>query len=72
MSKAFDSGRPTLVYNLSEEQERAIVDYFFLQEKVKTLRELAPILRSSIQGASNIASRTLAQWAREGRVVPKL
>jgi hypothetical protein len=59
-------------YVLDDDQTNAIADYFFVREKVKTLRELAPILKSSVQRASDIAYRVLGQWAREGKIIPKL
>jgi hypothetical protein len=61
--------RPKLVYVLSKEQEAAIADYFFHKKNVKSLRELVPILKSSVQGASNISLRVLGQWAASGRVI---
>lgn len=65
-------GRPFKVFSLTDEQERAIVDYYFVRENVKSLRDLAPILNSSVQGASNISLQVLAQWARQGRLIPNL
>jgi hypothetical protein len=63
------SGRPRLVCKLSAEQKRAFADYFFLKEDVKSLRDLAKVIGVSVQGASNISFRVLAQWAEEGRVI---
>ena len=70
--KANEGGRPYLVYQLSDEQCRAIIDYFFARETVKSLRDLAPILQCSIQGADNIAHKVLGQWARQGKLIPRI
>lgn len=65
-------GRPFKVFSLSREQELAILDYYFVRENVKSLRDLAPILKSSVQGASNISLQVLAQWARQGKLTPNI
>lgn len=58
-----------MVYRLSPGQERAIADYYFLKSEVRSLRDLAKKLNISVQGASNISLRVLAQWVSEGRIV---
>lgn len=65
---ANEGGRPRLVYATTERQKRAIRDYFFTKIEVKSLRDLAPILECSVQGASNISLRVLADWAHTGEV----
>jgi hypothetical protein len=69
MRSADTSGRPKLVYELSSEQAHAIADYYFYKRETKTLRQLATVLKLSVQGASNVSLRVLGQWAENGRLM---
>lgn len=72
MTDTTTKGRPRLVYSLTAEHQIAIADYYFTKRKITNLRQLAKALCLSVQGASNVSLRVLAQWAEEGRIIINL